>query len=536
VSPLLVPRPVSSSSPSSKSSSSHKPTHSPRMTHPPPNLEPPPSSPTAVLDSLVQQSSEPPSTTAVLDSLVQQSSQPPPSPSLVGHESPPAAPPPQLDGNSTHPHSRKHPVTSPPLLSPETSPPPPLLSVQNGGTPLPPVLKPPESSPPPPMFSPPPLIEPHPSSPPSLETSPPPPDSAVVQTAPPAPQTPVSSPDISIDSVPLLTLPPPSNSPPITSISPEGPTSSLPPPAPPPTPPPLSVSPPSSLTHNVSSTHEPAIPSTNHSESDSPQNAVSRHSREFSTGDVIAIALVLGFVFVGLSGAVAFFVWKRKKKVLQYSPKSGSSLMKVKVSKNDRNASAKGFLSSSYEPGGFGHSKLFAYEVLAEATGGFSESNLLGVGGFGSVYKGILSDATVVAVKQLNIGGGQGEREFRAEVEIISRIHHRHLVSLVGYCINDNRRLLVYDYVPNNNLYYHLHGEGMPVLEWTKRVKIAVGSAHGIAYLHEDCYPRVIHRDIKSLNILLDNSFEALVSDFGLAKIAMDAKSHVTTRVVGTFG
>ncbi|MCL7033423.1 hypothetical protein MKW94_029572, partial [Papaver nudicaule] len=99
---------------------------------------------------------------------------------------------------------------------------------------------------------------------------------------------------------------------------------------------------------------------------------------------------------------------------------------------------------------------------------------------------GWLLDGRAVAVKQLKTGGNQGEREFRAEVEIISRIHHRHLVSLVGYCIAENQRLLVYEFLPNNNLDHHLHGKGMPVMEWPKRLKIALGAARGLAYLHDD--------------------------------------------------
>lgn len=121
------------------------------------------------------------------------------------------------------------------------------------------------------------------------------------------------------------------------------------------------------------------------------------------------------------------------------------------------------------DPGGLGNSRnWFSYEELVKATNGFSTENLLGEGGFGSVYKGCLPDGREIAVKELKIGGGQGEREFKAEVEIISRIHHRHLVSLVGYCIQDNRRLLVYDYVPNNTLYFHLHGKTNS--EWYKIV------------------------------------------------------------------
>lgn len=105
-----------------------------------------------------------------------------------------------------------------------------------------------------------------------------------------------------------------------------------------------------------------------------------------------------------------------------------------------------------------GNSRFFTYQELYQITDAFSAHNLLGEGGFGSVYKGHLPDGKQVAVKQLKDGGGQGEREFQAEVEIISRVHHRHLVSLVGYCISNNQRLLVYDFVPNNTLHYHLHG------------------------------------------------------------------------------
>ncbi|XP_064947485.1 proline-rich receptor-like protein kinase PERK12 [Musa acuminata AAA Group] len=178
----------------------------------------------------------------------------------------------------------------------------------------------------------------------------------------------------------------------------------------------------------------------------------------------------------------------------------------------------------------------FTYDELMGITSGFSRDNHIGEGGFGPVYKGTLPDGRQVAVKQLKIGSGQGEREFRAEVEIISRIHHRHLVSLVGYCIVEHHRLLVYEFVSNKTLEHHLHGEGLPVLDWAKRTRIAIGSARGLAYLHEDCHPRIIHRDIKSANILLDESFEAQVADFGLAKLSNDAHTHVSTRVMGTFG
>ncbi|PIN17590.1 Serine/threonine protein kinase [Handroanthus impetiginosus] len=178
----------------------------------------------------------------------------------------------------------------------------------------------------------------------------------------------------------------------------------------------------------------------------------------------------------------------------------------------------------------------FTYEELAMATDGFSNANLLGQGGFGYVHRGVLPNGKEVAVKQLKAGSGQGEREFQAEVEIISRVHHKHLVSLVGYCITGTQRMLVYEFVPNNTLEFHLHGKGRPVMDWPTRLKIALGAAKGLAYLHEDCHPKIIHRDIKAANILLDFNFEAKVADFGLAKFSSDAHTHVSTRVMGTFG
>lgn len=134
-----------------------------------------------------------------------------------------------------------------------------------------------------------------------------------------------------------------------------------------------------------------------------------------------------------------------------------------------------------------GSKSWFTYDELAGITGGFSAENVIGEGGFGKVYMGALGDGRRVAVKQLKVGGGQGEKEFRAEVEIISRIHHRHLVTLVGYCVTENHRLLVYEFVCNNTLEHHLHGKGRPVMDWPKRMKIAIGSARGLTYLHQDC-------------------------------------------------
>eukprot|EP00850_Spirogloea_muscicola_P001254 SM000004S15124 [mRNA] locus=s4:1356555:1360687:- [translate_table: standard] len=186
----------------------------------------------------------------------------------------------------------------------------------------------------------------------------------------------------------------------------------------------------------------------------------------------------------------------------------------------------------------------FTYEELQEATGGFASVNVLGEGGFGRVYRGCIGDSREVAVKQLIKGGGQGEREFRAEVEIISRVHHRHLVSLLGYCICRDQRLLVYNYVPNGTLESHLHGDGEP-MDWPTRMKVALGAAEGLAYLHEECEApsaRGLHTAARTcVSSGADLTATAScgspqVADFGLAKLAEESFTHVSTRIMGTFG
>ncbi|CAN6480029.1 unnamed protein product [Victoria cruziana] len=181
---------------------------------------------------------------------------------------------------------------------------------------------------------------------------------------------------------------------------------------------------------------------------------------------------------------------------------------------------------------------MFDYGELADATEGFAARNLIGEGGFGFVYKGRLPDGKEVAVKMLKqTGSPRAERQFQAEVEIISRVHHRNLVSLLGYCICKDQRLLIYEFVPNGTLEQHLHGPQMPeLLNWERRMNIAVGAARGLAYLHQDCHPQIIHCDVKSSNILLDQNFNPKVSDFGLAILMSDPYGHVTTHVVGTLG
>ncbi|CAJ1978547.1 unnamed protein product [Sphenostylis stenocarpa] len=177
-------------------------------------------------------------------------------------------------------------------------------------------------------------------------------------------------------------------------------------------------------------------------------------------------------------------------------------------------------------------------EDLIKSTNNFSQENIIGCGGFGLVYKANLPNGTKVAVKKLSGYCGQVEREFQAEVEALSRAQHKNLVSLKGYCQHVNDRLLIYSYLENGSLDCWLHEseDGNSALKWNVRLKIAQGAAYGLAYLHNECEPHIVHRDIKSSNILLDDKFEAYLADFGLSRLLQPYDTHVSTDLVGTLG
>eukprot|EP01018_Ginkgo_biloba_P019101 Gb_33107 [translate_table: standard] len=179
----------------------------------------------------------------------------------------------------------------------------------------------------------------------------------------------------------------------------------------------------------------------------------------------------------------------------------------------------------------------FTYQELQSATSGFSAENFVGRGGWSQVYRGFLSDGQCVAVKILN-PSPEGDQELLLEVEIVITLKHKHIVSLIGYCVEGQNRLLVYNFVYRGNLEENLHGgKDKAVLPWTERLKIAVGVADALSYLHDGCSRSVIHRDVKSSNILLSEDFEPQLSDFGLARWAPMTSSHITcSDVVGTFG
>lgn len=181
----------------------------------------------------------------------------------------------------------------------------------------------------------------------------------------------------------------------------------------------------------------------------------------------------------------------------------------------------------------------FTFAELVVATNHFKASQLIGEGGFGKVYKGVLNNGQVVAIKRLNLDGLQGNQEFIVEVLLLSLLNHPNLVNLIGYCAEEEQRLLVYEYMPKGSLEDHLFGieEDKQVMDWNTRVKIAVGAARGLEHLHCEAKPPIIYRDLKTANILLDKDFEPKLSDFGLAKLGpVGDKTHVSTRVMGTYG
>ncbi|MED6143676.1 hypothetical protein PIB30_007974 [Stylosanthes scabra] len=420
-------------------------------------------------------------------------------------------------------------------------PPPPPPPISNDSNP-----SPPSRNPPPDRSSPPsPKAFPLPPPPPSLEVSPPPATQTQnITSSPPPPPDPA-------DKAPP-SPPPPSHSPP--------------PPAPPP---PESSSALSPVRSSPSSNNKQSFETVSSAARFGNKGTSSSDGGKASTDIGKYVGYTLAAVFFLALVAVTFIMFRKKKSradvvyVTPYIPPHHHLPLHLKpgidriyyghgglvnngpmLSPNNRsnrgsarNLGSIRIISSSSDLGQqVNFPVAFSYEEILEVTNSFSYENVIGEGGFGHVYKGTLPDGKVVAVKKLKVGSVQGEREFRAEVDIISRVHHRHLVSLVGYCICEEERLLVYEYVPNGTLHHHLHGSGMPVLTWDKRCKIAIGAAKGLAYLHEECSQKIIHRDIKSANILLDDTFEAQVADFGLARLTDTTASHVSTRVVGTFG
>ncbi|KAL2495770.1 Protein kinase superfamily protein [Forsythia ovata] len=181
---------------------------------------------------------------------------------------------------------------------------------------------------------------------------------------------------------------------------------------------------------------------------------------------------------------------------------------------------------------------LYSYKELRIATDDFSQAKKIGEGGFGSVYKGKLRTGQMAAIKVLSSESSQGVKEFLTEIQVISDVEHENLVKLYGCCVEGNQRILVYNYLENNSLAQTLLGKNHSQIQfsWRTRVKICIGVAKGLAYLHEEMRPHIVHRDIKASNILLDKDLTPKISDFGLAKLIPPEMTHVSTRVAGTIG
>ncbi|KAH7306370.1 hypothetical protein KP509_22G008000 [Ceratopteris richardii] len=262
--------------------------------------------------------------------------------------------------------------------------------------------------------------------------------------------------------------------------------------------------------------------------SSSLENSESSATKKNNSTAVLALAIVATLAVLALLVALIYYLYMRQKVKEKYQT-TQKSVNETFTSPHSPNPSV--------EPSGV---LLFTYKQLQVATNNFHEGNLIGHGGFGSVFRGVLADGRIAAIKQLDQSSKQGDFEFRVEVDMLSKLKCPYLLGLIGYCAEQNQRLLVYDYMSNGSLQEHLYSTGTsgssPLLDWDARMRIALDSAKGLEYLHELMTP-VIHRDFKSSNILLDDNFNAKVSDFGLAKLGSDKVCGlVSTRVLGTHG